>query len=353
MGQADPEQEVMGVTADDRLTTALQDAIDRFAAMSGEPFTHAVMIEADADDGFWAVAQAEDDDTYRITVAEGAMKALDRLWSTMISHTDLLRTDGTTATAKADELAAVSLAWLIHHEMEHIEMDHLALKPKRGISETAHPKARALIERAAEVSYSSPLEHGFETQDLRVVDRCLELRADHDAIEMILGPYSTDEWDLLRQRTAAIFAVMILIDLEDRRHGIIGETHPRSATRIFQLLGHLSILYSVPAQVKAWKEGRDSINPADLPPEDEIAAYTATVIQPAFRDAALIAAAAGADEIATELGDPIDFFADIDLALAKGAAEPKGFKTVGAIEWADLYAINEAAMARLGHRAQL
>lgn len=144
---------------------------------------------------------------------------------------------------------------------------------------------------------------------------------------------------------------MILIDLEDRRLGVIGETHPRAATRIFQLLGHLSILSTVPAQVKAWEQGHNTINPNDLPPQDEIAAYTTTVVQPAFRDAALIAAAAGADEIAAELGDPTDFFADIDLALAKGATEPEGFKTIGAKEWADLYAINEAAMARLGHRA--
>ncbi len=167
---------------------------------------------------------------------------------------------------------------------------------------------------------------------------------------MILGAYSSEGWDDLRWRAACIAAVIILIDREDRARGVVGTSHPRAATRMFQLLGHLTIMWSVPAQQKAWKAGRSDIDPADLPPQDEVAAYTEQVVHPVFRDAALLAAVAGVPEIAAELGDPADFFADIGLAHTKKASEPEGFRTIGAKEWAELYPINERAMRALGYR---
>ncbi|MEM1331781.1 MAG: hypothetical protein AAGG07_14650 [Planctomycetota bacterium] len=74
------------------------------------------------------------------------------------------------------------------------------------------------------------------------------------------------------------------------------------------------------------------------------------VVRPAFEDPAAIAWSAGADDVASELGDPTDFFAGITLARTKRATEPKGFRTVGAKERAALYTVNEAAMQKLGYR---
>ncbi|MEO1315064.1 MAG: hypothetical protein AAFW01_00480 [Pseudomonadota bacterium] len=73
------------------------------------------------------------------------------------------------------------------------------------------------------------------------------------------------------------------------------------------------------------------------------------VVRPAFEDPAAIAWSAGADHVASELGDPADFSADITPAHTKRASKPKGFRTVGAKERAKLYPVNEAAMQKLGH----
>ncbi|MEO1476465.1 MAG: hypothetical protein AAFS13_08790, partial [Pseudomonadota bacterium] len=281
MGRADTKQEGERMIATDRLKDALATALDRYAEMMGEPFKTEPKLETVPDEAVWAVVQP-DGTGCTITATEGIATALRDLWSEALDQQALLRDRDTRPANDPDELTAVSLSWLMHHEMEHFGLGHLGLVGARGFTETNHPNARALIARSS-APLATATDLGFDTEDMSAISRCLELQADHDAIGMITGPYSNEGWPELRSRVASIFAVMILIDREDRKRGEVGHTHPRAATRIFQLLGHMAIFWSVPAQKIAWEAGRTKIDPADLPPEAEIEAFKTEVVHPAFR----------------------------------------------------------------------
>lgn len=182
---------------------------------------------------------------------------------------------------------------------------------------------------------------GIDTGDRHKVEPCLERQADHDAIEMGLDGYSPDKWPSLRARVAAISAMMMLIEREDAKLVQGRSSHPKAATRIFQLLGHVTDMPTIPAQQKAALRGADRIDPADLPSENEQSAFNREVVLPAFFDAVHLARVAGAEAVRSDLGEAADFFGDIQLAKLGDVAAFAGLKTVGARQWADLVAFNE------------
>ncbi len=172
------------------------------------------------------------------------------------------------------------------------------------------------------------------------------VRRDHAAQEQLceMGwsyAYSADEWESLRYRAMAISAVMVLIDQEDAKNTAPLSTHPKAATRIFQLLGHITEMPLIPAQRIAVINGYDAIDPNDLPSNEEQTAYGKDVSIPCFFDAVNLAQVAGADSIRQDLGEAQDFFADVGIAKAADPAGFDAFKTDGARQWADLVLFNE------------
>lgn len=127
---------------------------------------------------------------------------------------------------------------------------------------------------------------------------------------------------------ASIAAVMVLIEKADADNSNPSETHPKAATRIFQILGHVSDMWSI---------GR-SLNGDDLPDAERIQAFSKEVILPAYFDAVEMAKSAEAASFIDDLGDPNVFFADI--AHAKLGSWDQ-LQTVGAKEWAELKDANE------------
>ena len=210
-----------------------------------------------------------------------------------------------------------SKRWIFLHERAHIELGHFSilegvptfnLVSKSGKSQVQEPDLpRDLWDK---------------------VERCLELQADHEALEEMLGNMDEVDWAELRVTIASIASVMVLIEKIDSDNPNPSETHPKAATRIFQLLGHVSEMWSISTSLKG----------TDLPNEERIQAFSKELILPTYFDAIELAESAEATSFINDLGDPETFFADI--AHAKLGCWDR-LQTVGAREWAELKDANE------------
>lgn len=329
----------------ERLHAALDVAIRQIGEVMGEPYGVEPRLTVWADDAFWALAEPDGGAGLHIQVSTGVADRITDLWRQALDQGAVLLREGKPLATNADALSHVSVIWLMLHEISHFDLGHFAINGGAGIVE--HSKARFIASRA-DVK-PAPIDALDPAHRLHV-DPCLELQADHDAIELLLEAYSSGEWEVLRIRSACIFAVMILIEAEENEGDRSGTrfTHPRAATRIFQLFGHLSELWSIPARLKAQAEGRAELSDDDLPSADEIDAYQRLVILPAFADALALARAGNAARVVDALGDPADFFADIDRASRGTALTEDDFQTEGSREWFRLQPVNQRILALMG-----
>ncbi len=226
-----------------------------------------------------------------------------------------------------------TIEWLLLHELQHLELGHFELL--RGVP-TLH-----LISRSKRSS--NPI-NGLLKELWHKVEPCLELQADHDAIDLMLDRYSNDGWQEIRTKAASIAAAMVLIEKIDRENGIKHSTHPKAATRIFQLLGHITEMWSIPAFIDAQNRREKVVRSEALPSEEEQLAFSEQVILPVFWDTGALAEAASAQAIIEDLGSPEDFFADVTRAKF---GQWNDLKTVGSTEWAKLKNINEMILPSL------
>ena len=172
----------------------------------------------------------------------------------------------------------------------------------------------------------------------------VKLQADHEATEAIIGGYSTNSWEHLRNNFLSIAGMMFLIDLEDSRNRATGQTHPNVATRVFQLLGHLAELPLVSAQIEK--------NSLLVPSKEELRAFASEVTIPCFFDTIKLAQDSGSSVIARDLGNPEDFFRDLEVAKLGNRTKRMEFKTQGAKEWSKLWCCNQLLNPMLGESFQ-
>ncbi len=271
---------------------------------------------------FFALAKLENEAFY-IELSIGVLRVVSNLWNEVRLQTN-----------DQESLIQGSLVWLFLHELSHYTLGHFEITGEQVIAETAKGREFGLLTRAPEQKL--PYD-ALNDLDYIQIERCLELQADHEAIDMFLEAYSTDEWEELRLRVACISAVMVLIDVEDSKHAFVDSSHPKAATRIFQLLGHLSEMPLIQAQLSGDKN--------DIPSDDEQRAFSKEVVIPAFFVAIALAKAANAKHILDELGDLPAFFQDVLLAKTNNDAGIDQFKTVGAKEWSELKELNEKLLS--------
>lgn len=330
------------MTAAERVHGALETALIHIEEVLGQepPVTPSLSVVEDS--AFWAMAETTDDGVH-LRISTGTADRLFDLWTAALRDTAILG-DKEPITDDVEFLTRVSLIWLILHEIAHGELGHFAFLGETGISETDRPRALGLVSRVSENS-DAPIA-GFDGADRLAVEHCLELQADHEAGDYVLEGWSPEEWDSLRVRSACMMAVMILIEKADADNAVASPSHPKAATRIFQLLGHLTTLWMLPAQIRAQEEGLSEIRSEDLPSDEVVQAYQKEVILPAFADAAKLAAVLSADTVLADLAEPENFFADIGTAQL-GAASESDFRTAGAKEWFRLQLLNPKVMDAL------
>ncbi len=212
---------------------------------------------------------------------------------------------------------SLSKQWIALHERAHVELGHFSIL--KGIP---------TFNLVSKLGKSQVQEPNLPSELWNKVERCLELQADHEAMEEMLGAMDVVDWDELRVTIASIASVMVLIEKIDAENRNPSETHPKAATRIFQLLGHVNDMWSVGV----------SLNAGDLPDAKRIQAFAKEVILPTYFDAVEMAKSSGVASFVDDLGDPEMFFADI--AHAKLGRWDQ-LQTVGAKEWAELKDANE------------
>ncbi|SMO99737.1 Peptidase U49 [Thalassovita litoralis] len=165
-----------------------------------------------------------------LSISSGLAEKSFQLWIKALTNCGFWADIAPSALLNADQMTQDSLVWLMLHEFNHIDLNHFKLAGSFEVVQRSHA--------------ASP-------QKLLNISRlCLEMQADHEATKMLLGAYTITEWRGLRQRVMAISGMMMLIELEDAKNNAEGRTHPKAATRIFQLLGHLAEMPLVQAQVE-------------------------------------------------------------------------------------------------------
>lgn len=282
-------------------------------------------VELVEDSHFWA-SVVRQKTTCELQLSTGVIASALDLWCGDAQE----KLSGTVSPAlspqRAEQRLHQSLTWLMLHELSHFDLGHFELADEFGVAQRSHKEALAFDVIQYDLRHLTPL--------------CLEMQADHEATDTLLGAYSTDGWHELREKVLAISGMMMLVELEDDKNSVKGRTHPKAATRIFQLLGHLAEMPLVRAQVRQ--------DASLIPNEEELQAFARDVTIPCFFDAVHLAQATGAASIADDLGSPEDFFKDLEIAKLGDPSRHAHLKTQGAQEWAKLWPCNEVLKPILG-----
>lgn len=325
---------------EDRLNRALQAALDRYAVAMDEPFPCDPILTVPVSDKFMA-SVAISGDTIEIKVNTGLVDAFINLWRKSIAHSETLPEEDQLNIGDIDQAVHASLTWVMLHELHHFQMGHFQIAGRMALVESGDQQTLDLVSR---VEKKPCLFDTLPKEQRHLAHQCLELQADHDSTEMLLDSYSTDGWDILRFYAASIFVVMILIEREGTVAGDEIREYPKAATRIFQFIGYLSVMWSIPAYVEANRNGLDSPRDEDIPSKEEIVAFHSEVVAPAFGDAILIAKASDAQHVIDELGNAEDFVADIRASQHDQGQE---LRTTGAQEYDLLLPINSVVLQLL------
>ncbi|WVX47995.1 hypothetical protein ROLI_010720 [Roseobacter fucihabitans] len=324
-----------------QLKHAFDTAFAQYQETMGEPFPVVPDFERVEDSDFWAVADM-DGDMFRIRVSTGAVDMTTALWEHVLADEGLQGGIGLPLSATADEMIHLSLVWLMLHELHHYQMGHFEITGRLCLTEANVPQAYGVVSRAP---VAPPVLAGLDEDDLPKVEPCLELQADHNAIEMLLDAYSADELPALRARATAISGMIMLIECEDTKRDHAHSSHPKAATRIFQLLGHVIEMPMIQATL-AQHHPKLEID-RNIPSYEEQSAFNREVAIPTFLDTMTLAMVAKAETIRDDLGEPQDFFQDIQIAKLAALEHLDALATAGAIQWADLMTLNSRILRLL------
>ncbi|MEO9896239.1 MAG: hypothetical protein ABJD13_07705 [Paracoccaceae bacterium] len=253
--------------ASDRIEDAMSAALAHYQVTMGEPFPTVPKLLSIEDSDFWTDAEM-DDDILVISVSTEFVRTLSGMWDAAVNDSVFLNGVSILLIGEPDEMVHLGLVWLLLHELHHFQMRHFAFAERLCLTEANAPERFGVVERS---SIQGAILAEIRKVDLPRVKPCLEMQAGHDAIEMLFDAYSADGWNFICERTAAVTATMMLIEREDskRTHG--GESHPKAATRVFQLLGHVIEMPLSQAKI-AQARPELEIHPA-IPSDEEQSAY--------------------------------------------------------------------------------
>jgi hypothetical protein len=314
--------------AKQQLEHALDAALAQYAETMAQAFPIVPILEVVDDPEFWAMAKI-DGDIFRIQVSTGTADSTAKLWTSAFNDECFVASFGQAVGTDADAMMHISLIWLMLHEIHHFQMEHFDSQPQPNLPMASTTIEHGLVKRTAKHSGTDPSSSAASSL-------ILEMQADHDATEMLLDAYSSDEWLSLRARVASVSAVMMLIECSDSSNHSFDATHPKAATRIFQLLGHVIDMPMTPTHLEVRQSNKGQLQPDKLPENEEHIRFAAQVVVPAFFDAVSLARVATALSIIDDLGSASDFFHDVQVAKLANDQCMEEFNTSGAMQWAKL-----------------
>ncbi len=328
-----------------RLRHALDAALERYTERVGEAFPHEVELRINPQDEFLAVVYPTKQ-CITIEATTGVVARLEEAWAATLSLSKALPSGSQIELlGRTDHVVDMALRWLMQHELNHVAVGHFQLTAGAGIIEGGGDTHFAL---ARQKHRQTSLLDALNIADKKLASLCLELQADHDATEIVLGAYFNENHDLFRYYAICVALVIFVIERIDREQGNQESSHPRASTRLFMLLAYLAELPLIPAYKRAAKEGLEQIPEEYLPEELEVQEYSRAVVGPVFAACQIIADAIELPNILEELGGTEAFFADIQKALMDGHGEVEDFKTECAQQWAELKPLNNRLLEMLG-----
>ncbi len=168
-------------------------------------------------DDFLAEVHRDNDGAIVVTVSTGVVKDAIALWQQAKELSEQIPEENRLKIDDIDKAVDASLTWLMLHELHHEQIGHLELVGSAGISEVKRLPELGLTRRAK----SKPSLLDKMTKDeVLAIQRCLELQADHDAQEILLGHYSKQNWESIRFHASCVMAMMVLIDQQDRKRPV-------------------------------------------------------------------------------------------------------------------------------------
>ncbi|MCW2308842.1 hypothetical protein [Rhodobium gokarnense] len=329
-----------------RLRFAMDDALAQLAAVTADPLQSDIYLDVTADPEFGAMIE-RDGDRFRVCLTTGCVDTLDLLWTEALRDPDLLMVGDARITDDVAAVTHLSLVWLCLHELAHVRLLHFDLTGHSGLPETHGILQFALTGLAKREA--APVD-ALDPKDRTLAFPCMELQADSEAIDILLDAYDEDRWEELRLRAASIFAVMALIEREDRRHEEPGNTHPLSSTRFFVMLNHLFQMWLYPgAELKETDDGTMVI-PEKEPTAEELQAYSRVVLGPAVKDAIALAVTAKARSFIADVGGDSPLIFDLETSQYGTDLSETDLKSAGGREWFRLLSVNEKLMSLTGLR---
>lgn len=327
----------------ERLEAAFQTAIDqvRFVLnceINNEP--DLVIVE---DSAFLACAEAS---SAGITVyaSTGIVKDVSDLMAAAWQDEEFLQIDDGRPTDDFDGLVDVALTWLFLHEIMHAHLDHFAQSGKSTFVEAGDTQALGLVS-IKKSTIQTNTKQTEQTEHEAAVSKCLELQADNDATDIFLELYAEDRWNEIRQRAAAAAAIMVLIEQADLKQELPSQSHPKSATRFFLLLAHLSQMWIYPHATLTTGDVGQTLDTGGTMTPEMFEGYAKRVIAPAVNDAVILAIAGEAQTFLNEIKGPAPLLQDLYAVqwmkdLAAGA-----LKTEAGREWFELTPINRGLLS--------
>lgn len=286
------------------------------------------------------------------SISSGCIDAVRALWRDALQSNVLIDAEGRKIAAVGgepvteDRLVDLSLTWLILHELMHLRLGHLDILDAASLVECDADLPKRALESAAD-HWSA----GLSEEERGLMRPCLELQADNDATEIMLGVYAESEWTRFRVEAAAIFVVMVLMEKAeaDLRKGT--RTYPHVATRFFTLFAQL-FQYWLYADARLESRGGESVvRTARRMEGDEFRRYMKFVLALTLNDVIQIALWAGARSFLDDLRAGPAFFADLFAIQYAEDLAAADLKTRAAIEWRTLMPVNERIMTLSGLRA--
>lgn len=336
----------MGNNYQERLKNCLARAVQLFEKNLGFAPQSRVDLQISAGADF-AVSVAENSEHFNVSITQGTVTEIDRIWDLLWETPVLTTGEGFERLAfdgqKIDgfeELADLSLTWLLMHELMHAEMGHLAFAPEARLIEVGAP----------EIKREHDVPEGLDEADLPLMAKCFEMQADSEATDVFLGPYDKDRWSDLRVQGVCIFVVMALIERENVRLGNEGVTHPKAGTRFITLMGHLFQMWLYPNATLETSFGDTIIKTPEAPNEEEFKTYAHAVLTPLVGDTAYVAGFCDAYAFLKDVGGTGELFQDVFSAQYAEHLTPDSFATEAAREWFELRTINERMMTASGRR---
>jgi hypothetical protein len=328
-----------------RLRHALAAALERYDDRVGEAFAHEVELKINPSDAFLALVRPSETGIV-IEATMAVVARIEEAWTATLNLSNALPSDSQIALlGDHDHVVDVALRWLMQHELNHVAVGHFKLSAGAGIVEGGGLTQFALASQKHRSA--SPLNQ-LNATDQKLAPLCLELQADHDATEIVLGAYFNENHELFGYYAICIALVIFVIERIDREQGNQEISHPRASTRLFMLLAYLAELPFIPAYKRAAQEGLEQMPEEYLPDELEVQQYSKAVVGPVFAACQIIADAVELPNILDELGGTEAFFADIQNALLNGHDDVENFKTDCAKQWAELKPVNNQLLKMLG-----